>query len=118
MDSMDSPGALPRAGIGRIEAAELMGMLARGQAIALIDVRTPDEFMSGHIPGAVSIPLDLLPRMDTVPCKGAIVLCCASGIRSVKARHILSSMGISSLDLKGGVKAWVGAGGALTMGLQ
>jgi len=118
MDSMGSLGALLRAGIGRIEADELMGMLKAGKPLSLIDVRTPDEFRSGHIPGAVSIPLDILPHVDSALFKGEIILCCASGIRSVKARHILSSMGISSVDLKGGVKAWVGAGGALTMGLQ
>ena len=115
MDSMDSIGGFHGAD-ARVEADELMEMLGRGQAMSLIDVRTPDEFKSGHIPGAVSVPLGLLSHIDTVPFKGTIVLYCASGMRSVKARHILSSMSIKAVDLKGGVKAWVGAGGALAMG--
>ena len=116
MVPMDSTGGVHGVNV-RVEADELMEMLGSRQAVSLIDVRTPDEFKSGHIPGAVSVPLGLLSLIDTVPCKGTIVLCCATGIRSVKAQHILSSMGIKAVDLKGGVKAWVNAGGALAMGL-
>ena len=116
MEPIDSTGKACGAD-ERVEADELMEMLGSGRRVSLIDVRSPDEFKSGHIPGAVSVPLGLLSVFDTSPFKGRIVLCCASGNRSAKARCVLSSMGVEAADLRGGVKAWVGAGGALAMGL-
>lgn len=100
----------------RIGAVDLMELLERGEAVYLIDVRTHDEFKSGHIPGSVSVPLSVFSGLDGLPFNGRIVLCCASGIRSVKARNILRSMGVEAVDLKGGVKAWARAGGRLVMG--
>ncbi len=100
----------------RVGAGELMQLLENGEGVSVIDVRTEDEFRSGHIPGSVCVPLSALSGLDGLPFKGSIVLCCASGIRSARARGILLSMGVEAVDLKGGVKAWVSAGGRLTMG--
>ncbi|MFQ5736047.1 MAG: rhodanese-like domain-containing protein [Thermodesulfobacteriota bacterium] len=102
--------------MNRVGADELMAMLDGPAAVSLIDVRTPDEFRSGHIPGSVSVPMGMLAGLDALPLKGTIVLCCASGMRSGRARNILAGMGVEAVDLKGGVKAWVRAGGALTIG--
>lgn len=99
----------------RIEAGELMELLEGGAEVSLIDVRTHDEFKSGHIPGSASFPLSVFAGLDGLTFKGRIVLCCASGIRSVKARNILRSMGVEAEDLKGGLKAWARAGGRIVM---
>lgn len=78
----------------------------------LLDVRTPEEFASGHIAGAVNIPLQELPqRLGEVPQDRTVVLYCRSGNRSAQAASILESAGYSGLyDIAGGVLAWQGSG--------
>lgn len=97
----------------RIDADELKAMLDGDSVCSVIDVRTPEEFQGGHIPGSVSVPLSEIEKGEA-PQKGRIVLCCARGARSVKARDILISRGIKDVvDLKGGIGEWVRAGGRL-----
>jgi rhodanese-related sulfurtransferase len=60
----------------------------------IIDVRTPAEFASGHIPNSINIPLTLLgKRILRVGKDKPIILCCASGMRSASARNSSQSMG-------------------------
>ncbi|MBI5644335.1 MAG: rhodanese-like domain-containing protein [Deltaproteobacteria bacterium] len=102
-------------GEGRINADELRAMLDDKAECSLIDVRTPSEFKGGHIPGSVSIPLNEIERLSAVPYKGKVVLYCAAGVRSLKARNLLKSRGVADVvDLKGGINAWIKAGGRLT----
>ena len=99
---------------GRIDADELKAMLDGNAVCTVIDVRTPEEFQGGHIPGSVSVPLSEIERLGEAPQKGRIVLCCARGARSMKARDILISRGVKDvIDLKGGIGEWVRAGGRL-----
>ena len=74
----------------------------------LVDVRTTGEFMSGHIPGAVNIPLDQLQRrLDEVPMNSPVVVVCASGNRSQEGARILSQAGHSAYNLQGGTMVWM-----------
>jgi rhodanese-related sulfurtransferase len=63
----------------------------------VIDVRTTAEYMGGHAPGSINIPLQQLPEhiqeLKTLP--QPIILCCASGIRSMQATALLKSQGIN-----------------------
>jgi rhodanese-related sulfurtransferase len=61
-----------------------------------IDVRSPEEFMGGHVEGSVNIPLhDLNDRLDEIKQIGKpLVLCCASGNRSGMAANFLSQQGL------------------------
>ena len=60
----------------------------------IIDVRTPAEFSTGHIPNSINIPLTLLTKRIVRHDKDRqIILCCASGMRSATARTTLLSMG-------------------------
>ena len=73
----------------------------------LIDVRTPEEFASGHIPGALNIALQTLPQqMATLPKEQPIVLYCRSGARSREAANILSQGGFDDIYNLGGIIAW------------
>jgi len=62
----------------------------------IIDVRTPGEFMGGHVAGSINIPLqELQARLDEVKAlPQPILLCCASGNRSGQAMQFLRSLGI------------------------
>lgn len=62
----------------------------------IIDVRTPQEFVGGHVTGSVNIPLQEIPqRIDEIKeLTGEIILCCASGNRSGQATMYLRSLGI------------------------
>ena len=71
----------------------------------IIDVRTPGEFSGGHAAKAVNIPLDTLDN-NISKIKGfkkPIVLCCASGMRSARAKGFLQGKGVENLHDAG---AW------------
>jgi phage shock protein E len=62
----------------------------------IVDVRTPDEFMGGHVVGSINIPLNEIPQRieELQKLSAPLVLCCASGNRSGQAQHFLSQHGI------------------------
>ncbi|MBS1946513.1 MAG: rhodanese-like domain-containing protein [Bacteroidetes bacterium] len=72
----------------------------------IIDVRTPQEFLAGHVKGSVNIPLqELESRLDEVKqMQGEIVLCCASGARSARAYGFLRQQGLNTVSNGG---SWV-----------
>ncbi|MGZ3765897.1 MAG: rhodanese-like domain-containing protein [Mucilaginibacter sp.] len=79
--------------------------------ITIVDVRTPAEFMSGHLDKSINLPLsDLQDRLNEVRSMSNVILCCASGIRSNKATTFLKQNGIecqdggSWMDLKNRIK--------------
>lgn len=60
----------------------------------IIDVRTPEEFKSGHIKGATNIPLNVLSsKLSKIPQNKTIITCCASGMRSASAKSFLKGKG-------------------------
>jgi rhodanese-related sulfurtransferase len=69
--------------------------LIRSGKATVVDVRTPAEFMGGHVKGSVNIPLQELPvRLEELKQMENIVLCCASGNRSGQATAYLKQHGI------------------------
>ena len=62
----------------------------------IVDVRTPGEFMGGHVAGSINIPLhEIKERIDEIKAlPQPIILCCASGNRSGQAAAFLLSQGI------------------------
>lgn len=76
----------------------------------VIDVRTPDEYALGHLPGAVNIPIDrLAPAAGALP-PGQVLTTCSAGMRAERAAHRLAALGRDALWIRGGVKAWQAAG--------
>ena len=71
----------------------------------LVDVRTPAEFKDGSYPGAINIPISVLPvRMNELePKDKPIVLYCASGARSGQGARILKSAGFTDVVNAGGL---------------
>ncbi|MEZ4669234.1 MAG: rhodanese-like domain-containing protein [Anaerolineae bacterium] len=77
----------------------------------LIDVRTPEEFATGHIHGAVNIPVDeIASRLSEVPQGQPVVVYCRSGNRSAQAAQILAQNGYSSIYDLGGIIDWTAQG--------
>lgn len=80
----------------------------------LLDVRTPAEFKSAHIPGSVNVPLsDLEGHVDRISGEAAgrnLVIVCASGNRAKKAHELLAGRNIPGTVLEGGANAWDKAG--------
>lgn len=73
----------------------------------LLDVRTPEEFNSGHIAGAVNISVDqLAQRLSEVPQDKPVVLYCRSGNRSSQAAQILAQAGYTQIYDLGGIITW------------
>ena len=62
----------------------------------IVDVRTPAEFLGGHVNGSINIPLqEIQVRLEEIKSlPQPIILCCASGIRSEQATQFLSHQGI------------------------
>jgi rhodanese-related sulfurtransferase len=80
----------------------------------LLDVRTPEEFATGHIAGAVNIPLDALEsRLSEVSKDQPVVVYCRSGNRSAQAADLLESAGYDNIRDLGGIAAWTAAGFAV-----
>lgn len=82
-----------------------------GAAHLLVDVRTPEEFNSGYIPGAVNIPLQSLQqRMSEIPQDQPVVLYCRSGNRSATAAQMLARAGYEEVYDLGGIIDWQSQG--------
>lgn len=82
----------------------------------VLDVREPDEYQNGHVPGAVHIPLGQLPdRLDEVPDGDLLVICQAGG-RSRKAAQFLVGNGRPATNVAGGTGAWIESGRPIVTG--
>lgn len=81
------------------------------EGVTVIDVREPDEYTEGHVPGAVPIPLDEVPdRVDEVPDDHTVYMICARGGRSMRAAEHLAEQGRDVVNVAGGTMGWVDAG--------
>ena len=77
-----------------------------------IDVRTPEEFASGHAYRARNIPLDsLMQHLDKLEKNEPVYLICQTGKRSMKAAQMLNDAGFpQTVSIIGGTTAWQQAG--------
>ena len=94
-----------------IEPAPALVLLQQQPDVFVLDVRTPAEFASGHIPSAHLIPVDELEdRLGELPARDhAMLVTCAAGGRSTMACELLAERGWTRmLNLAGGMHAWTG----------
>lgn len=97
-----------------IEASELVARIGSDEDLVVLDVRTPEEYADGHIPGAINVPHDelgeRLASLD-VPLDAEIVVHCERGGRAATAGEILREGGYENVrDLAGHMQAWRAAG--------
>ena len=95
----------------RIDQAALLKRIdKKDTSTVILDVRTPEEFAKGHVPGAINIPHSHLPARVSEVADAAdkdIVLYCATGVRSEQAAARLRENGFTRLlHLEGDMEAW------------
>ena len=94
--------------IGQDEAARMM---EKEKDAVILDVRTVSEYDSGHIPGAVCIPNEIVSEVapDELPDLDQVILVyCRSGRRSKEASAKLAALGYTNVYEFGGVQTWTG----------
>ena len=99
------------AGTPSIDVTELDNLLASG-AVRVLDVREDHEFRSGHVPGAIHVPVKRLPdRLAKLKRDKPYAVICASGSRSTGATHHLLDNGFEgAVSVRGGTGAWARSG--------
>ena len=94
-----------------VDSRELSEILEDGRPITVVDVRTTEEYRAGHIPKAISIPMDEIEsRLEDIPSGCDVVLTCLSGDRSSMTHDQICSKVDGLTCLKGGMDAWESAG--------
>src|SRR5579864_551433 len=91
---------------------------SRSAETMLLDVREPEEYEQGHVPGAINLPqADLVSRLDELPHNCPLALICRSGARSLRAAQFLRQVGFEQvMNVQGGTEAWRAAGKPLALG--
>ena len=94
-----------------IKAEAARELLAAGKDAILIDVRSHDEYVGNHIPGAVLFPVaeinqESAARIIGTDMERPIIVCCASGFRSKTASGILLSLGYKNVWNLGSISNW------------
>jgi hydroxyacylglutathione hydrolase len=84
----------------------------------LLDVREPEEYVAGHVPGSMNVPqADLASRLDELPRNRPLQVICQHGMRSLRAAQFLVQAGFRDVaTVDGGTSAWAGAGRPLVTG--
>ena len=105
------PAAAPAAAVpvpAMSQEALLQHQQMHGDHLFVLDVRTPEEFAAGHVPGAVNISHEqLAARLAEVPKDKDVVLYCRSGKRAGMAADVLRANGYTRLSqLEGDMQAW------------
>ena len=106
----------------RLDAPTLQQRLDSADAPRVLDVRTPAEFETAHIPGAYNVPLDTLREHRAELRRHLdqdVVLVCRSGARAEQAEQALADAGLPGLRvLDGGMVSWEAAGAPVRRGRQ
>lgn len=92
----------------KIDAAEAKKMMEAG-GVTVVDVRTPEEFAEGHVPGAINIPNEIITTeaAKVLTDKDATLLIyCRSGNRSDQAARVLQGLGYTRIYDFGGIMNW------------
>lgn len=92
---------------------------ARADGAYVVDVREPQEYVAGHVPGAVLVPLSQIgARLSDLPTDRKLYLICRSGNRSLQVTHALRDRGYDAVSVRGGTEAWKSAGHAVVTGAR
>ena len=105
-----APAAAASASLPLISPQALLERQAKkDQSLFVLDVRTPQEYAAGHVPGAVNVPYDqVASHLAEIPKDKDVVLYCRSGRRTGLAAEVLEANGYTKLvHLQGDMEAWL-----------
>lgn len=109
-----APAATEAAPAAQPGESDVVALQAKLGQVPVVDVRTDAEFQSGHVPGAIHIPLDQLETRlaELEPYRaGDLYLICEVGGRSARAASLLADRGFQHpINVVGGTRAWRDAG--------
>ena len=92
---------------------------AHADGAVVIDVREPGEYVCGHVPGAVLVPMGQLPsRVAELDRSRPVFVICASGNRSRAMADYLERAGFDARSVDGGTAAWVQSGHPVVRGAR
>ncbi|MFZ0216916.1 MAG: rhodanese-like domain-containing protein [Candidatus Dormiibacterota bacterium] len=90
---------------------------ARAEGAYVLDVREPDEYAAGHVPGARNVPVGKVgEQAATLPESRPVYMICQSGRRSMQAADELLGRGVEAVSVAGGTNAWVASGRQVATG--
>ena len=95
----------------QITMDEAVAMMEREYGYIILDVRRPDEFAAGHIPGAINVPNETIgtSEIPEMPDKNQLIMVyCRSGRRSKEAAGKLVKLGYTNIVEFGGILDWKG----------
>jgi hydroxyacylglutathione hydrolase len=95
-----------------VPEVDVEALAARSPDAVALDVREPEEFRHGHVPGAVNLPqADLASRLEELPRQQPILVLCQGGFRSLRAAQFLKQAGFEQVaSVRGGTAAWEAEG--------
>ena len=91
---------------------------AHERGATVVDVREPFEYVDGHVPDAILLPMSqLASRLDELDRQSPVYLICASGNRSLAMVDLLAHRGFDAWSVAGGTAAWARSGRPVEQGL-
>ena len=92
---------------------------AHDDGAEIIDVREPQEYVAGHVPGAKLIPMaQLSSRLEEIERQEPVYVVCASGNRSAAMTDLLRNAGFDAYSVVGGTRAWADSGRTVVEGRE
>ena len=105
----------------RVDSAEGQSIVAADpNGTVVIDVRRYDEWVTGHVTGAIHIPVDdLTDRISEIPTNRKLLFICAAGVRSGLACEMAVAMGYETenlINIEDGTPSWIAMGNPTSYG--
>ncbi len=103
----DAPWAMLN-GAAKVAEVDIDALANRPSNSLALDVREPDEYAHGHVPGAINLPQsDVATRLGELPRDRPLFVVCQAGMRSLRVAQFLSQMGFTQVvSVRGGTEAW------------
>jgi len=104
--------SLPRDYYTVMQVKQLKNKLKKRDNVVLVDVREPSEYDSGHIPGAINVPVrSLTKNLDRIPTDKPVILYCSSGHRTAIGMTALRLLGYTNVrSFPPSINGWKAAG--------